>query len=291
MQSIETHAETCGSRIIIVTKIMKLTKINIVTKNVFITKNEKHKNTETNYEEYYFSIKELIVNIALGCAGIAVISRLFFNSVIAFIILLPVVYLFLIKRRDALCRSRKQKLELEFRDVILSVSANLQAGYSVENAFKESYRDIHMLYGENSIMAEELYLLMRRLKNNEQLEDILMSLGNRSGVKDIRDFAEVFRIAKRNGGSLPGMINNTAHIIEGKGEVRREINTIMSEKRMEQRIMLVMPFGMMIYVSMSSPGFFQGLYHNVSGVLLMSVCLVVYAAAYVLGDKILKIEV
>ena len=268
---------------------MKVTKINKVTKNIFITKNKQNK--EINYEEYYFSTKELILNTIIGCMGIAVISRLFFNSVMAFVILLPAVYFFLIRRRDTLCRNRKQRLELEFRDVILSVSTNLQAGYSVENAFKESYRDIYMLYGENSIMAQELYLLMRRLRNNEQLEDILMSLGNRSGVKDIRDFAEVFRIAKRNGGSLSGMISNTAHIIEGKAEVRREINTIMSEKKMEQKIMQIMPFGMMLYVSLTSPGFFEGLYHNLKGVLLMSVCLIVYAAAYVLGDKILKIEV
>ena len=202
---------------------------------------------------------------------------------IAFILLLPAVYLFLVKRRDKLCRNRKQKLEKEFRDVILSVSANLGAGYSVENAFRESYQDISMLYGENSLMAGELYLMMRRLRNNDQLEDILLSLGIRSDV--------IFRIAKRNGGSLSGMIGNTARMIEGKSEVRREIDTIMSEKRLEQRIMELMPFGMMLYVSLTSPGFFNSLYHNLTGVLLMGVCLILYVVACLMAEKILKIEV
>lgn len=266
-----------------------MTITNKLTPNVFLTKNRQE--VEVYYNEYFFTTRELLINILLGCAGIAVISRLFFHSIIAFFILFPGIYFFLIKRRDDMCRKRKQKLEKEFRDVILSVSANLQAGYSVENAFRESYQDIHMLYGENSLMAGELYLMMRRLHNNEQLEDILMNLGVRSDVKDIRDFAEVFRIAKRNGGSLSGMIGNTAGIIEGKAEVRREIDTIMSEKRMEQRIMEMMPFGMMIYVSVTSPGFFDGLYHSIRGILLMGVCLAVYMAACFLADKILKIEV
>jgi len=148
-----------------------------------------------------------------------------------------------------------------------------------------------MLYGENSLMAGELYLMMRRLRNNDQLEDILLSLGIRSDVKDIRDFAEIFRIAKRNGGSLSGMISNTARMIEGKSEVRREIDTIMSEKKLEQRIMQLMPFGMMLYVSLTSPGFFNSLYHNLTGVLLMGVCLILYVVACLMAEKILKIEV
>ena len=127
-----------------------------------------------------------------------------------------------------MCKRRKQQLEREFRDVILSVSANIQAGYSVENAFCESYRDINMLYGADSAMAKELYLMMGKLRNNEQLEDIIMNLGDRSGVRDIRDFADVFRIAKRNGGSLQRVIENTVYIMEGKYEVAREIKTIMS---------------------------------------------------------------
>lgn len=270
---------------------MTITKNNKLTKNVFVTKTKEQQKKEMEYGEYFFTFQELLVNILLGCAGVAIISKLFFDSVIAFFVLLPFVYFFLLKRRDSLCMTKKQKLEQEFRDVILSVSANLQAGYSIENAFRESYRDINMLYGESSLMAQELFLMMRRLRNNEQLEDILMSLGVRSDVKDIRDFAEVFRIAKRNGGSLSGMINNTAGIIQGKSEVRREIDTIISEKRMEQQIMQIMPFGMIVYISITSPGFFDGIYHTLTGVLLMSICLAVYGISCLLAEKILKIEV
>ena len=244
-----------------------------------------------DYREYHFTGKEIVKYLIQSILLCGALDYLFYQNKWLMILAIPVSVIFLKVRKKQLIRERRKNLNYQFKDALNALSVAVQAGYSVENAFKESYRDIYMLYGENSIMAQELYLLTRRLRNNEQLEDILMSLGNRSGVKDIRDFAEVFRIAKRNGGSLSGIISNTAHIIEGKSEVRREINTIMSEKKMEQKIMQIMPFGMMLYVSLTSPGFFEGLYHNLRGVLLMSVCLIVYAAAYVLGDKILKIEV
>ena len=98
---------------------MRLTINNKLTKNIFVTKEKSGQGTEINYEEYFFSTRELIINVLLGIAGIAVISRMFFDSMIAFILLLPAVYLFLVKRRENLCRNRKQKLEKEFRDVIL----------------------------------------------------------------------------------------------------------------------------------------------------------------------------
>ena len=78
--------------------------------------------------------------------------------------------------------------------MILSVSSNLQAGYSVENAFQESYRDTVLLYGRESVMARELRLIFRKLSNNEQLENAIAKLAVRSVLLDIRDFADFFQI-------------------------------------------------------------------------------------------------
>ena len=61
-------------------------------------------------------------------------------------------------------------------------------------------------------------------------------------MRDIRDFAEIFQIAKRGGGDLRGIITNTADIIGDKQEIRREIEMVVSEKRFEQQIMRFIPF-------------------------------------------------
>lgn len=266
-----------------------ITKINILTKNKIVTKKRIKK--EIEYVNYAFSRKEFIKVLLLGCLEIGIVSVFFYHSLIAFMVLLPSIYFILKKKNQEMCNRRKRQLEKEFREVILSVAANLQAGYSVENAFCESYRDIIMLYGKESIMAGELHLLMRKLNNNEPLEEILMNLADRSGVDDIRDFAEIFQIAKRNGGNLQGIIHNTADIIEGKHEVQREIDTIISQKHLEQKIMQGMPFLMMGYLSLTTQGFFEPLYHNTTGIVIMTGCLAGYVVACILADKILDIKV
>jgi len=55
--------------------------------------------------------------------------------------------------------------------------------------------------------------------------------------------------------------------------------------------MKIMPFGILAYVGMSSPGYFDPLYGNATGIMIMTVLLIVYLAAFYLGDRILgKLE-
>lgn len=246
---------------------------------------------ENDYTQYLFSSRELAQYFLCGGLFMAMVARLFYDSVIAWLMLMPIVFVSLKTKSKTACRKRTRRLELEFREVILSVSSNLQAGYSVENAFYESYNDIVLLYGRESVMAGELRLLFRKLSNNEQLEEALANLADRSGVQDIRDFADIFQIAKRGGGDMRGIIANTAQIIGDKQEIRREIQTVMSEKQLEQQVMRYIPFFIIFYISLTTKGYFERLYHNVAGWVLMTAALIVYIAACRISDRILNIEI
>ena len=66
---------------------------------------------------------------------------------------------------------------------------------------------------------------------------------------------------------------------------------LLSGKRMEQRLMSLIPLCILGYVGITSPGFFDGMYHTVTGVVIMTLLLLVYAAAYVWGERIMNIQV
>lgn len=179
---------------------------------------------------------------------------------------------------------------LQFREMMQAVIAGLQAGYSIENSFVHAYEDMRLLYGAGAMISRELKTIARKLKNNQNIEDALDDLAKRAQIQDITDFAEVFRIAKRSGGDLPGILRNTADLIGDRIEVQREIATQISSKKMEQGIMDLVPFGIILYIDATSPGFFDPLYHSVFGVAVMSGMLAVYIGAYLLAEKILDIK-
>ncbi len=244
-----------------------------------------------NYKTYRFDAKEWIAAFLTGAGIAAAIAWIFYRSVFALFAMIPVIFLYIRYHRREKTQKRLYELSLEFREAILSVGGALSAGYSIENAFLSAGSDMEKLYGRDGLITKELTLLSRRLRANETIEDVLSDLSERSGIEDIRDFADVFRAAKRNGGNLGAVIRRAAETISDKIEVRREIETLMSAKRFENRIMQLVPFGILCYIGLTSPDFIASLYHNPTGVAIMTGCLLLYGFAFFLSEKILRIHI
>ena len=83
--------------------------------------------------------------VLMALAADAVISYVFYRSVIAFLLFLPVTIIYPIYQRKILVKKRKQKLGLEFKEGIQILAALLSAGYSLENALKESVDEIRLI--------------------------------------------------------------------------------------------------------------------------------------------------
>lgn len=244
-----------------------------------------------NYNIYRLSRREKILYFGTGTLAAAVTAYVFYRSLTAFFLLMPLLAVYIKIKKEELCNRRKKELSLQFRETILSVSASLNSGYSIENAFCEAGKDMEVLYGNNGIIVRELRILAGRLGANETLESILLDFSERSGLDDIRNFTDVFITAKRSGGDLNAIIRKASDHISGKIEVKREIDTLMSAKKMEQKIMNGIPFFIIFYIDYSSPGFLDPLYGSGTGIMIMTGCLVVYGAAFLTARKIVSIEV
>ena len=80
-------------------------------------------------------------------------------------------------------------------------------------------------------------------------------------------------------------------LYENRKLIKTPIEATLAAKKSEQMIMSLMPVGIILYLQMTSPGFLSVLYGNPFGIAAMSICLVIYAAAYWLGRRIVDIEV
>lgn len=241
-----------------------------------------------DYHSYEWSRKEFIYVSAKAILLVIFLSYFFYRSIWAVLPLLPVGITYF-----CICRDRKRdesmsQLTLQFKECILAVSASLKAGYAVENAFLESRTDMELLYGRDSCIYQELELIRRGLVINITLEEQLNDLANRSGSEDIKQFAAVFSIARKSGGNLPEIIRASSELIGRKVDAGQELCTMLSGRQMEQGIMRIMPFGVLGYIGISYPGYFDMLYHNWQGITVMTVCLGIYLTAYLLGEKILQ---
>ncbi len=217
----------------------------------------------------------------------AALAFFFYRSPWAFPVLSPVgffCYRKILKDKE---QRRREEMAVQFRECILSVSTLLQAGYSAENAFMECEKDMRLMYDENASICRELKIIRRGLSINITLEELLQDMALRSGCEDISRFAQIFSLAKRNGGNMAAIIRSSAALIGKRIELRRELCTLLSGKKMELNVMKVMPFAILVYIGMSNPGYFDTLYGNFTGIAIMTGCLAVYMAACALGDRVM----
>lgn len=245
----------------------------------------------TDYRIYRYSRRELIGNTAVYLALDGMISYLFFRSWIAFFLLFPGILFFLRDRKKQMLEKRKIRLQNQFLTGMQLVCTSLQAGYAVENAFREALPELEKIYDQDAFILQEFYFLVKQIGLNRTVEALLMDLGNRSGVEDIRNFAEVFSTAKRTGGDLIAITRNTVSSIQQKQETQQGIETSLSGKVMERNMMSAIPLFMIGYVEMTSPGFLDAMYHNAAGITVMSVCLLIYGIAFLWGRKVTDIQV
>lgn len=222
---------------------------------------------------------------------VSLLAYLFYDSVAAVVLLVPVGIVYMHEWRERQCRKKEMEFRSQFQNSIQILESLLKAGYSVENAVRETEKELKPLYSENSRIRTEYGRMGRELEMNLPAEQVLRSFADRVRQEDVDNFVTVFATAKRIGGDSISILRETVRIISGRIETEREIQTILASKTLEFRIMCVIPLGMVFYMRLAFQEFLSVLYGNPAGILLMSVCLGLYLYAYQMGCRIIRIEV
>jgi tight adherence protein B len=243
--------------------------------------------------EMFYRVKpnEIIKIYLCGLAITGIFAYFFYRSPLALPVLVPLIFLY---RRSALSQlklRKQEELRRQFKELIEIVAGNLRAGYAVENGFLEAGKELARMYETDSPIMLMLAFVRKGLENNIPLDVRLKEVGQNSAVAEIIEFADVFGVAKHSGGNMIDSIGQFATMIGDKIETEKEIQVTLSARKGEQRIMNIVPFAILLYLDISSPGFFASLYHNINGIAVMTGCMGLYLVAYGLSQKMLRIEI
>ena len=241
-----------------------------------------------DYRRYYFSKKEYVLFAIQALGIVSLVSYLFYHSLLAMVLVIPFYPVFLRMKAQVLLQKQKSMLQEQFKEAICALATALGAGYSIENAWKEARKEVEKLFGEHALIVQELNHMLAHVEMNVSLEELLSDFALRSGLEDVGSFCQVFLFVKRSGGDFIGIIHATANRISRKVDLQREIITDLAARRLESRVMNMVPMFMLLYLNLTSPGYFDLLYGNLSGVIIMSLCLLFYLLAYVWSERMLQ---
>lgn len=234
---------------------------------------------------------DLIRVLGEGILIFSVFTYCFYHSLYPFILLPLFLWYYWHFRRKQAVKARKELLRRQFRDGMLSISAALQVGYSLENAVSEAADEMKGLWGKDSDIGRELEQIARSIGMNQSVEIQFYLFAERSQISEVLMFAEVLRCAKRTGGNLIQITKNTAAQLGEKIRIQQEIQASLAASRMQERIMCVAPVGILIYLKLSAPDLLAGMYGTPSGCMVMSGCLFVYLLAFWMIQRIGRLPV
>ncbi|WP_425516998.1 type II secretion system F family protein [Paenibacillus tritici] len=191
--------------------------------------------------------------------------------------------------RRYLLQRRRAALNLQFKQMLFSLSSSLSAGRSVENAFREAVLDLRMLDPEGaSDMISELNIICARMENGEPIEDALYEFSKRAGMEDVERFADVFMVCKRTGGDLVEIVRRTSTIIGEKLDIQQDIAVSIAQKKFEAKALLVSPLMMVMFMSLSAGDYMQPMYTG-AGIAVSTLALIALFLCYLWTNKIMNI--
>lgn len=244
---------------------------------------------EPDYNVYNENLKERIVWFLMGLLAGAVVVYVFYENIIAAVVVgIFCGFAFIPIRRKQVIEKRKKKLTQQFHGLLDALATSIGAGKNMYDSFSGASDDLAVQYSKESDIVHEVDTIRIGMDNNITVEDLLLNFAERSGLEDIRNFANVFATCYKKGGNIKDVIKNTASIIGDKIEVKMELETMVAGQKNEQNIMLVMPV-VFIVVLKSMGGDLIDL-QSATGILSVTVSLVIFVAAYFISKKILNIK-
>lgn len=232
--------------------------------------------------------------ITLGAGFVlALVGYLFFRStfVAALLTCMAPVYPYTLER--TLLHKRRELMTNQFGIALQAMSASLRAGASLRSAVERARGDVsHMLTGQPVIpIIEELERLEKDLRMGFSLEEALIRFRDRVQLEDVDDFVGAMLLCRVRGGNVAAVMASIAEIIQDKISIRQQILSLTAGKRAEANMITFGPPVMVLLIGLISPEYLVPLYDQLIGLVMLIVGTALLAAAFVIGRRVLDIEI
>ncbi len=245
----------------------------------------------TDYRECRLTVRQAAGYFAVCAAVSCVLGMLFYRSLpacaVIFILSLPLKRLY----ETWLAEKRRGGLLSGFMDVLYSVSGAAAAGRQMPAALEFAAESLKSSHGVDSDISREISLICRRYRQTHaDIGAMLASLGRRSGVREIAQFASAYRTCQLCGGDLEDVCRRSAQLLIDRISFAEETRMLISQKKTDVLLLTGMPLAVLSMLNLINYSYVAVLYETAAGRVVMTLCLLLIVCALLWGIKITRIE-
>ncbi|NLP29736.1 MAG: hypothetical protein GX363_01255 [Clostridiales bacterium] len=245
-----------------------------------------------NYDTYQLTGKKRVYFYLIVGLLMAGVGFLFYKSKLIIILFIALSYPIEKYYVKQLAQKMRRELSYQFRDLLYSLSASFATGRHMQEALIEAESGLKLIYDEKAAINRELaHMVKRMIESKESEEELLWDFAIRSNVEDIRNFVDIYSICKRTGGNMEKVIMRAIDVLLDKIDIKREINTLTAQKRMESYILTAIPFILLIFLHIVSPNYLAVMYETIEGRIIMTLALLTIVTSLFWNLKLTNISI
>ena len=117
--------------------------------------------------------------------------------------MVPIALLYVKNWEEECCKQKKEEFREQFRESIQTLSAILKVGYSVENAIRETWKEICPIYKKKTRIIKEYETMVHQLDLNMTAEEFCNGIWRckTSGRRQYCHYSACGRRNRRKNGS------------------------------------------------------------------------------------------
>lgn len=226
----------------------------------------------------------VLLTPVLGLTAYAISSHVFnvffFSALIGILFgLLPYAFLRLKKKK------RMEKFERQIPDGLDLIGRALRAGHAFTSGMKLAAEELGDPFGA------EFQETIDEINFGVSVSEALRNLVKRVDCPDLKFFVIAANIQRETGGNLAEIIENIARIIRERFKLLGKIRILSAEARISAVIMSILPFVVLVVLSISNPDYLDILFADQVGKTISVVAAVMMGIGIFLIYRMAKIKV
>jgi tight adherence protein B len=180
---------------------------------------------------------------------------------------------------------RLRAFDKQLGDTIILLSNALKAGYSFAQAIATVSKTAAAPIGEEFARAT------REMALGITVDDALNHMVKRNESEDFDLMVTAVQIHRVVGGNLAEILDTIAYTIRERVRIKGEIRTLTAQARASGWIITILPIALAAILSFISPDYFNPMFHQTLGIIMLLIGGFSMAVGFALIQKIVKIEV
>jgi tight adherence protein B len=217
---------------------------------------------------------------AVGCVVLAFTSSLALTVPSLFLgALLPLGYAVILRRK------RFHKFEAMFPQAIDLLVRSSRAGHPFTTS-------LEMIANE---LSEPISGEFRRVYEEQKfglpIREALLNFAQRVPLVDVKFFVTSLLLQRETGGNLAEILDKLSYVIRERFRIVRQVRVYTAQGRLTMMLLMAIPPGMVVFMSITNPDFMKPLFHDPMGHFFIVLGITLQTIGFFLIRRIIEIKV